>query len=99
MQGSPSCAPQTREAGLEEIVARYFGGYDVVVCEGYRREAPDVVEVFRSGAGYESAVCEPGEPLALVTDAGFAHEHRFGLDDSAALAAFLVERLGLTARA
>jgi len=44
-------------------------------------------------------VCEPGEPLALVTDAGLAHEHRFGLDDGAALAAFLVERLGITASA
>ena len=92
-------ARRDEEASLEEIVARYFGGYDVVVCEGYRREAPDVVEVFRAGAGYESAVCEPGEPLALVTDAGLAHEHRFALDDGAGLARFLVERLGLTARA
>ncbi len=40
-------------------MARYFGGYDVVVCEGYRREAPDVVEVFRSGAGYESPCASP----------------------------------------
>jgi molybdopterin-guanine dinucleotide biosynthesis protein B len=87
------------ESSLDEIVARYFGGYDVVVCEGYRREAPDVVEVFRAGAGYESMVCERAEPLARVTDAGLAHEHRFGLDDGAALAAFLVERLGITAGA
>jgi len=92
-------AQREEEASLDEIVARYFGGYDVVVCEGYRREAPAVVEVFRAGAGYESTVCEPGEPLALVTDAGLAHEHRFGLDDGAALAAFLVERLGITASA
>jgi len=92
-------ARRDEEASLDEIVARYFDGYDVVVCEGYRREAPDVVEVFRAGAGYESTVCEPGEPLALVTDAGLAHEHRFGLDDGAALAAFLVERLGITASA
>jgi len=92
-------ARRDEEASLDEIVARYFDGYDVVVCEGYRREAPDVVEVFREAAGYESMVCEPGEPLALVTDAGLAHEHRFGLDDGAALAAFLVERLGITAGA
>jgi len=92
-------ARRDEEASLDEIVARYFDGYDVVVCEGYRREAPDVVEVFREAAGYESTVCEPGEPLALVTDAGLAHEHRFGLDDGAALAAFLVERLGITASA
>jgi len=92
-------ARRDEEASLEEIVARYFSGYDVVVCEGYRREAPYIVEVFRAAAGYESPVCAPDEPLALVTDAGLDHEHRFGLDDSAALAAFLVERLGLVARA
>ena len=90
---------RTEEATLEEIVARYFGGYDVVVCEGYRREAPDVVEIFRSGAGYESTVCELHEPVALVTDADLAHPHRFGLDDTAALVSFLVERLGLTPHA
>ncbi len=101
--GSPGkvafVARRQEEATLEEIVARFFGGFDVVVCEGYRREAPDVVEVFRTGAGYESMVCEPGEPLALVTDAGIAHPHRFGLDDTAALARFLVERLDLTPHA
>jgi len=88
-------ARRDEEASLEEIVARYFSGYDVVVCEGYRREAPEVVEVFRTGAGYDAPVCESGEPIALVTDAGLEHEHRFGLDASPALAAFLVGRLGL----
>jgi molybdopterin-guanine dinucleotide biosynthesis protein MobB len=87
---------QEREATLEEIVARFFRGYDLVICEGFRREAPDVVEIFRSGAGYESMVCEPHEPIAIVTDAALAHPHKFGLDDVPALAAFLVERLELT---
>lgn len=87
------------EATLGEIVARYFRGCDVVVCEGYRREAPDVVEVFRTGAGYGSPVCEPGELLALVTDAGIEHERRFGLDQCTDLAGFLVARLGLDATA
>jgi molybdopterin-guanine dinucleotide biosynthesis protein MobB len=90
---------QAGEASLEDIVARYFAGFDLVVCEGYRREAPDVVEIFRSGAGYESTVCELDEPVALVTDADLAHPHRFGLDDTRALVSFLVERLGLTAHA
>lgn len=90
---------QEREATLEEIVARFFGGYDLVVCEGFRREAPDVVEIFRSGAGYDSMVCEPHEPVALITDAGIAHPHRFGLDDVPALASFLVERLELAPQA
>ncbi len=88
-------AQRDAEASLDEIVARYFGGYDVVVCEGYRREAPHVVEIFRSGAGYESPVCEPGEPLALVTDTDRAHPQRFGLDEAEALGRFLVAHLGL----
>jgi molybdopterin-guanine dinucleotide biosynthesis protein MobB len=97
--GSPGkvafVARQRGEYALEDIVARYFGGFDVVVCEGYRREAPHVVEVFRRGAGYESTVCEPDEAIALVTDADRAHPHRFGLDDTEALVLFLLERLGL----
>jgi molybdopterin-guanine dinucleotide biosynthesis protein MobB len=91
-------AQRDGEASLGEIVARYFGGYDVVICEGYRREAPDVVEVFRSGAGYESPVCEPAEALALVTDTELAHAHRFGLDEAEALERFLVARLSLAVR-
>ncbi len=92
-------AQRDGEASLDEIVTGYFGGYDVVICEGYRREAPDVVEVFRSGAGYESPVCEPAEALALVTDTELAHAHRFGLDEAEALGRFLAGRLGLAARA
>jgi len=91
-------AQRDEEASLDEIVTRYFGGYDVVICEGYRREAPDVVEVFRSGAGYDSPVCEPAEALALVTDTELAHTHRFGLGEAEALGRFLVGRLGLAAR-
>jgi molybdopterin-guanine dinucleotide biosynthesis protein B len=101
--GSPGkvafVARRQEEATLDEIVARFFGGYDIVICEGYRREAPDVVEVFRSGAGYESMVCEAGEPVALVTDADLAHPHRFELDATAALARYLVELLALTPHA
>jgi molybdopterin-guanine dinucleotide biosynthesis protein MobB len=101
--GSPSkvafVARRQAEATLQEIVARFFSGYDVVICEGYRREAPHVVEIFRAGAGYESMVCAPDEPLALATDAGLAHPHRFGLDAAPALARFLMEQLGLTSDA
>ena len=78
---------------------RYFGGYDVVLCEGYRREAPQVVEVFRRGAGHDEPLCGPEETLALVTDAGLSHDHRFGLDESGPLARFLERRLGLTSPA
>jgi molybdopterin-guanine dinucleotide biosynthesis protein MobB len=83
------------EAPLTEIVRRYFAGFDLVVCEGYRREAPHVLEVFRAEAGFPEMRSLPEELLALVTDADVPHPHRFALDDAAGLAGFLVEQLGL----
>jgi molybdopterin-guanine dinucleotide biosynthesis protein B len=81
------------ELPLSEIVARFYGGFDLVVAEGYKRSAPHRVELFRLGAGHAEPLCGPGEAIALVTDAGLEHAHRFGLEDAAALARFLAVRL------
>jgi molybdopterin-guanine dinucleotide biosynthesis adapter protein len=82
------------EAELDDIVARFLADADLVLCEGYRQEAPLVVEVFRLAAGYDAPLCAPGEALALVTDAPIEHECRFALDDAGGLARFLVEHVG-----
>jgi molybdopterin-guanine dinucleotide biosynthesis protein B len=81
------------ELPLVEIVGRYYGGFDLVLAEGYKRTAPHRVELFRVGAGHAEPLCAPGEALALVTDADLPHAHRFGLEDAAGLARFLVARL------
>jgi len=81
------------EMPLADIARRYFAGFDLVVAEGYKRTAPHRVELFRLGAGHAEPLCGPGEAMALVTDAGLAHEHRFGLEDGAGLARFLAVRL------
>jgi len=81
------------ELPLADIARRYFGGFDLVVAEGYKRTAPHRVELFRLGAGHSEPLCGPGEAMALVTDADLEHEHRFGLDDGAGLARFLAVRL------
>jgi len=81
------------EVPLADIARRYFAGFDLVVAEGYKRSAPHRVEIFRTGAGHDAPLCEPGEALALVTDAPLDHVSRFGLDDGRALAQFLVTRL------
>jgi len=83
------------EVRLADIVARFFGGFDVVLCEGFRAEAPTVVEVFRRAAGHQALLCRPGESLALVTDADVEHEHRFALGEAGPLARLIAERLGL----
>ena len=82
-----------QELELVEIVNRFYGGFDIVVAEGYKRTAPFRVELFRVGAGHAEPLCGPGEAIALVTDADLEHEHTFGLDDGAALADFLAARL------
>jgi molybdopterin-guanine dinucleotide biosynthesis protein B/molybdopterin-guanine dinucleotide biosynthesis protein len=81
------------EMALADIVRRYFGDFDLVVCEGYKRTAPHRVEIFRRGAGHDAPLCGPGEALALVTDTDARHEHRFGLDEARGLAQFLAARL------
>jgi len=83
----------SEELELVDIVDRFYRGFDIVVAEGYKRTAPHRVELFRVGAGHPEPLCGPGEAVALVTDAALEHEHRFGLDDAAALASFLVGRL------
>jgi molybdopterin-guanine dinucleotide biosynthesis protein B len=85
------------ETTLAELVEQYFAGYDLVVCEGYRHEAPHVIEIFRSDAGLATLKCPPDELLAVVTDADVPHPHRFALDDAAGLAAFVVQTLGIAA--
>jgi molybdopterin-guanine dinucleotide biosynthesis protein B len=92
-------AARRAELELGAIVERFFADVDVVVCEGYRREAPQAIEVFRLAAGHDELVCGAGEALALVTDAPIDHVHRFALDDAGGLARFLVERLDLLAPA
>ena len=81
------------ELELVDIVKRFYQGFDIVVAEGYKRTAPYRVELFRVGAGHAEPLCGPGEAIALVTDADHEHEHKFGLEDGAALAAFLAARL------
>jgi molybdopterin-guanine dinucleotide biosynthesis protein MobB len=83
------------EASLVDIVARFFDGFDVVLCEGFRAEAGTVIEVFRRDAGHHAPLCRPDESLALVTDADVEHEHRFALGEAGPLTRFVAERLGL----
>lgn len=81
------------ELPLAEIARRYFADVDLVVAEGYKRQAPHRIEVFRRDAGHADPLCAPGESVALVTDAALEHPHRFGLDEPRALATFVAARL------
>jgi molybdopterin-guanine dinucleotide biosynthesis protein B len=81
------------ELPLTTVARRYFGGFDLLLAEGYKRSAPHRIEVFRAAAGHREPLCAPGEALALVTDTDLPHERRFALDDAAGLARFIAARL------
>jgi len=83
------------ELPLTTIARRFFGGFDLVVVEGYKYAAPHRVELFRLAAGHATPLCGPGESLAVITDAPIEHEHRFALDDARGLARFLAARLDM----
>ena len=78
---------------LVEIARRFFAGFDLVVAEGYKREAPHRIEIFRRAAGHASPLCGPGEALAVVTDVPLDHERRFALDDGAGVATLIASHL------
>ncbi|MFH1139774.1 MAG: molybdopterin-guanine dinucleotide biosynthesis protein B [Pseudomonadota bacterium] len=77
---------------LDELL-HFFKGLDLVVTEGYKREARPKVEIFRSEA-YPDPLCRDDENLiALVTDdAVDLGVPTFGLDDAVGLAAFLKQK-------
>jgi molybdopterin-guanine dinucleotide biosynthesis protein B len=78
---------------LVALARRFFDRVDLVVAEGFKRQAPHRIEVFRRDAGHSEPLCGPGESLALVTDAEIAHPRRFALDDAAAVARLIAARL------
>ena len=85
---------QEKEHSLADLARRFHAGMDLVLVEGYKREAPHKVELFRKGSGHVATLYGPDETMALITDdPEKGHEILFALDDAAALAAFLVVRL------
>ncbi len=85
------------EPALTEILAR-LAPVDLVLVEGYKRDAHPKIEVFRPAAGH--SLIQPGDPLvrAVATDAALPGlpVPLLDLNDTAAIADFILRetRLG-----
>jgi molybdopterin-guanine dinucleotide biosynthesis protein B len=88
------------ELGASELARRYLGDADIVVVEGFKREALPKIEVFRSAA-HDTAIygiedLDRSDWLAIATDdpAFTAHVPVYDIDDPKlrVLLADLVER-------
>ena len=83
------------EPDLASILAR-LAPVDLVLVEGYKRDAHPKVEVWRSETG--QALIQPGDPLvrAVATDAALTLPVPvLDLNDTAAVAAFILSEVDL----
>ena len=88
------------EPEMAELLAK-LAPCDLVLVEGYKRDAHAKVEVFRAAAGH--ALIQPDDPTvrAVATDVALdgLPVPSFDLDDTAAIADFILAETGLAARA
>ena len=78
---------------LDELIP-YFDGVDLIMTEGYKRESKPKVEIFRPEVHAEPLCVEDEHLIALISDAPVdLGVPKFGLKDTAGLAAFLKETL------
>ena len=84
------------EPELPEILAR-MAPVDLILVEGYKRDAHAKIEVFRAEAGHD--LIQPGDPLvrAIATDCdlGVVGVPCLDLNDTDAVADFILREVGL----
>ena len=76
-----------------EEIERAAGGADIVIQEGFKTDARNKIEVFRSGVSGDRPLCtEDHSYLALVSDKSFPVSiPRFELNDAEGVAVFIVK--------
>ena len=86
------------EPELPEILAR-MAPVDLILVEGYKRDAHAKIEVFRAGIGHD--LIQPNDPLvrAVATDGplGPMSVAVLDLNDTQAVADFILREVGLVA--
>lgn len=87
-----------REPSLDEVVALFADGVDIVLTEGYKWAGKPKIEVSRA-ARSTTLICDPSELLAIVADHPLDLPlPQFGLDDITSLADLIERYLLQTSR-
>lgn len=78
-----------------EDLAGMVSDADLVILEGFKRNAKNKIEVFRAGVSGERPLClDDPSFIALASDTPFAVSiPRFDLDDAEGVAAFILQRI------
>ncbi|WP_227267612.1 molybdopterin-guanine dinucleotide biosynthesis protein B [Roseobacter weihaiensis] len=86
---------EAEEPSLESLLAK-LSPVDLVLIEGYKRDAHPKVEAFRAETG--NALIAPGDPTikAVASNAALSLDRPvFDLDDTSAIADFILAEVGL----
>jgi molybdopterin-guanine dinucleotide biosynthesis protein MobB len=84
------------EGALEEVIRRYAReDLDLLVVEGFKREPLPKIEVARAALARELVAGDDPRLIAVVSDfpPGREDVRHFGLDDAAAVADLIAERI------
>ena len=82
----------TSDSSIEELVARYFSGMDLVITEGYKTGPMPKIEVFRKEISDSPLDNRDATWVAFVTDTTMDSDlPQFGCGDISVLASFLVD--------
>jgi molybdopterin-guanine dinucleotide biosynthesis protein MobB len=85
----------TAEPPLEELL-KQLAPVDLVLVEGYKRDAHPKVEAHRAVTGNPLIAPEDPTIRAIASDTGLASDRAiFDLDDTAAIADFILSEVGL----
>jgi molybdopterin-guanine dinucleotide biosynthesis protein B len=82
-------------------LVRHMSPVDLILIEGFKREAHDKLEVYRPALGKPPLYPDDPHIVAVASDAAIAGLTlpRLDLDDAEAIADFMIDHCGLAARA
>ena len=84
----------SREIPVQELVSLYFSEMDLVLTEGYKKEAIPKVEIFRSNVHSAPLPDPEGNLIAMMSDVETGRDiPHFRLNDCRALAEFIAEKI------
>lgn len=86
-------------SGIPDLaeIERLLPDVDIVIQEGFKKNAPNKIEVFRSGVSGQRPLCMDDDTfIALVSDALFdVPIPRFHIDDAEKVAEFIGQTVGM----
>ena len=88
------------EPALDELL-RHMSAVDLVIAEGFKRAAIPKLEVYRASVGKPLLAPEDANIVAIASDlpvAGIGTLPRFALDDTSAIADFIMAHLRIAGR-